>query len=106
MKFFQKLLTLVGLRHKWIAKKGKNLEVTIHAGCGVPNYRKYKIVEGDCSKRNYDKGRYDDDGYRTIEFFKPKTNEAKILVWYTFHKTTKRYLVILKKIYNNEVKIS
>lgn len=106
MKLLQKIKTFLGLRHKWIAKRGNQLQITIYPGCGVPSKRKYKIVKGQCNKKSFNQGRPDDDMYSQIEKFTPKTEEARILVWHTFHNKTTRYLVILKKNYKNKVSIS
>ena len=106
MNFFKRIATILHLRHKWIAVRGNTLKITLHKGCGVPNYRKYKLVEGRYTKKSYYEGRPDENSYIEFEVFKPKTLETKILVWYTFNNKTKRYLVILKQHYKDKVNIS
>jgi len=105
MKFLKKILIFLRLKKKWIAKKGKVANISVYSGCGVTNTRRYKIVEGKCSIKHSSDGRADDNGYRETITFRPKTNEARVLVWHTMHKETDRYLIILKKRYGNTINV-
>ncbi len=107
MNIIQKVLELIGLRKKWICLKGRELKlITKYNDWNYGYTTRYKLTEGQYTKRNISEGTPGDDLYEVYTIFKPKP-QSKILVWIKNkeNKTT-RYLVILNNKYTKKIIIN
>ncbi len=94
---------ILALKQRWVCKRGKEL----HLITKMQDYSlRYKLVKGIYTKKVINDGRIGDDLYREITIFKPKTKEARILVWVNNRNWTDKYLIILRKDYSDRIKIN
>jgi hypothetical protein len=103
MSWFKEILIFIGLKKRWIKIKCKELKLVTDISWGGVYSVRYKLIQGSYIKKSYSTGSPDDNGYIGYNIFKPKTQQAKILIWidyYTKNKhKIKRYLVILNQNY-------
>ena len=103
MKFIKRIAILLGIKKEWICLRGKELKLTTSLGWTGDYSIRYKLVEGNYTKKDSYSGRLGDDASINFSTFKPKSEQTKLLIWINYQNKTKRYLVILNKKYKKNV---